>query len=105
VSDPTGELLKAVEIAIRESVFASSGTLSWKDNALAAIAAYRAHPDGAAKDWLAGRDAAAEVAAKWQKTDHVLLCAGEMTAQELRTAKAVASAIEGVAGTLQPPTL
>jgi hypothetical protein len=44
----------------------ASGALSLSEKktyaamADAAIAAYRAHPDGAAKDWLAGRDAAVQ---------------------------------------------
>jgi hypothetical protein len=37
---------------------------------------------------------AVEVLAKWQKSGHILLMAGEMTRQELRSVKAVAAGIQ-----------
>lgn len=43
---------------------------------------------------LAERERCASRAAQWRKSQHVLLHAGEMTAQELRTALAVAGGIE-----------
>ena len=70
MTEPTDDL----RLAVREAIYGANGPwkliedlepfyVEWLDKqATAAIAAYRAHPDGAAKDWLAGRDAAAEVA-------------------------------------------
>jgi hypothetical protein len=44
--------------------------------------------------------ACAEVAASWRQPSNIKLAAGEMTAQELRTAQAVAAGIETVILTL-----
>ena len=45
----------------------------------------------------------AEIAASWQRPDAVRLAAGEMTAQELRTAQAVAGGIERALRALTDP--
>ena len=69
----------------------------------AAIAAYRAHPDGAAKDWLAGRDAAAKVAElegdTWSRTMSKESYDLEAAANDR------AAAIQSIILALQPPTL
>ena len=68
MSEPTDNLTKVLTqkmidefYGIENYVMSSSLTLDrFTRSAKAAVAAYRAHPDGAAKDWLAGRDAAAD---------------------------------------------
>jgi len=51
----------------------------------------------------AGIEAAAEVAASWRNPAAIKLAAGEMTAQELRTAQAVAGGIEMSISALPTP--
>lgn len=53
--------------------------------------------------WCEGRDAAAAAVAPWLSASHILLHAGEMTAQELRSVKAVVKACDSAIRALNPP--